>query len=284
MYSQEITRNHRMAIVVLVDQSWSMAEKSDTNKNPLSKAEMVSVVTGQLIEELILRSYRSGRYRDYFDIAIIGYSNNECYSLTGNTLGFTPVTSLINRQITNQEVWSHIKDSQDSTIALSEMVSMWVEPHSGGNTPMMYALLKAEELAGRWCAQPQNRDSFPPLIFNISDGEASDCTNDKLRQVAKRIRSIKTSDGNALLVNIHISLEHNCSLLFPSLQEVDWSCNYHSVLADMSSEIPPRFNEYVQACRLDYAQPPFLAMGYNASMAELVAMLNIGTHSIDILS
>ena len=46
MYSQDITRKHRMAIVTLIDQSWSMAEMSDTDKNVLSKAEVVSIVAG----------------------------------------------------------------------------------------------------------------------------------------------------------------------------------------------------------------------------------------------
>ena len=282
MYSQEITRKHRMAIVILIDQSWSMAEMSDIDKNVLSKAEVVSIVAGRLIDELAMRSFRNGDYRDYFDIAILGYSDDKVYSLISDTIGFCPITSLAVRSVPKREITSHF-DGPQGTSSLSESVSMWIEPRAKGNTPMRQAILKAEQLLNDWCSRPENEDSFPPLLFNITDGEASDGTDDELRQISKRVRNIGTSDGHTLMINIHISTNNSQSLIFPCRHEVDWSSNYISTLADMSSEIPPQLNDYVRACRVDYAQPPYLAMSYNASIAELVAMLNIGTRSVDIL-
>ena len=282
MYSQDITRKHRMAIVILIDQSWSMAEMSDIDKNVLSKAEVVSIVAGKLIDELALRSFRNGDYRDYFDIAILGYSDDKVYSLISDTIRFCPITSLAVRSVPKREITSYY-NSPEGTVSVSESVSMWIEPRAKGNTPMRQAMLKAEQLLNDWCSRPENEDSFPPLLFNITDGEASDGTDDELRQISKRVRNIGTSDGHTLMINIHISTNNSQSLIFPCRHEVDWSSNYISTLADMSSEIPSRFNDYVRSCRADYAQPPYLAMSYNASITELVALLNIGTRSVDIL-
>ena len=50
----------------------------------LPKSEVVSMVTGRLIDELIMRSNREGEYRNYYDIAIVGYSGNRVYSLLGD--------------------------------------------------------------------------------------------------------------------------------------------------------------------------------------------------------
>ena len=51
---------------------------------------------------------------------------------------------------------------------------------------------------------------------------------------------------------------------------------------DMSSVMPEPFHAYIRECRSSFSQPPYIAMGYNASMSELVAMLNIGTRSLKV--
>jgi hypothetical protein len=53
-------------------------------------------------------------------------------------------------------------------------------------------------------------------------------------------------------------------------------------MMDMSSVMPEPFHPYVRECRPSFAQPPYFAMGYNTSMSELVAMLNIGTRSLKV--
>ncbi|MBR2326290.1 MAG: VWA domain-containing protein [Alistipes sp.] len=282
MYSQDITRKHRAAIVLLIDQSWSMAEISDVDCNIMSKAEMVSIVAGRLIDELLLRSFKNGKHRNYFDIAILGYSNDKVYSLISDNIGFCPITSLTGVRVPKHEVISSFNGQHGERTSISESASMWIKPKAEGNTPMMQALLKAEQLIEEWCSQEENHDSFPPLLFNITDGEASDGTEGELRQISGRIKKIGTNDGNTLMVNIHVSTNEHQSVIFPCLHEIDLSCKDIATLAYMSSEIPQQLNNYVRRCRTDYAQPPYLAMGYNNSIVELVALLNIGTRSVDI--
>ena len=39
----------------------------------------------------------------------------------------------------------------------------------------MYEMFTAvTALAERWCGEPQNAESFPPIVFNITDGELTD--------------------------------------------------------------------------------------------------------------
>lgn len=70
---------------------------------------------------------------------------------------------------------------------------------------MYEALLYVHDLVEAWCRRPEHRESFPPLVFNITDGEASDSDEEELAQIAGRIRSLGTDDGRALLVNIHLA-------------------------------------------------------------------------------
>ena len=55
---------------------------------------------------------------------------------------------------------------------------------------MYEALCEAHELVDEWCARRENAESFPPVIFNITDGEATDCNEEELQNIARRIRSI----------------------------------------------------------------------------------------------
>ena len=72
MYSQEITRAHKAAIVIAIDQSCSMGGRMVVDGWNISKAEAVAMVAGRIIDELILRSKRDNTIRDYYDIAIVG--------------------------------------------------------------------------------------------------------------------------------------------------------------------------------------------------------------------
>ena len=69
MYTQSITRSHRTAFILAIDQSGSMAEKLLFRGRQTTKAEAVAEVTNRLLFELIERARRSDEVRDYYDIA-----------------------------------------------------------------------------------------------------------------------------------------------------------------------------------------------------------------------
>lgn len=281
MYSQEITRQHRSAIVIAIDQSCSMSGRMQLNGWDLSKAEVVSLVTGRLIDELILRSCRDGDYRYYYDIALIGYSGDGIYPLFGEEIKFYPITMLAENKISKTRYSLEYKTLHEGICAFNERVSQWVKPYAKGATPMFKMLTHVIKLVEEWCSKEENMDSFPPMVFNITDGEASDANYDMLRNAAKHLRSTGTSDGNTLFFNIHISAEiKNSSIVFPNVHEVPIEIRNAHLLMDMSSVMPEQLHGYIGQCRSQSGLPPYIAMGYNTSMAGLIAILNIGTRSI----
>ena len=281
MYSQEITRRHRAAIVIAIDQSCSMSGRMELNGWDLSKAEVVSMVVGRLIDELILRSHREGSYRHYYDIALVGYSGERVYSLLGDELAFYPITILAGREVPRTTYALSYRTLHSGRQSFQEEVSLWVEPAAHGATPMYKMISEVTDLVAEWCAKEENSDSFPPLVFNITDGEASDASYDMLRAAAHRLQATGTRDGNTLFVNVHISSDTgHAPILFPNIHEVPLSIRQAHLLMDMSSIMPEQLHPYICECRAGFSKPPYIAMSYNASMSELVAMLNIGSRSI----
>lgn len=281
MYSQEITRRHRAAIVIAIDQSCSMGGLMMLNGWKLSKAEVVSMVTGRLIDELIMRSCRDGRHRHYYDIALLGYSGDEVYPLFGKKIKFYPITALAEQDVEKVTYTLDYKTLNGGIIPLHDEVSLWVKPDAQGATPMYKMINSVTNLVEEWCANEENKDSFPPLVFNITDGEASDANYDMLRSAANRLRNTGTSDGKTLFLNIHISSESNrAPIVFPSALEVPIEIRHAHLLMDMSSVLPEQLYPYIGTCRTQISKPPYIAMSYNASMAELATMLNIGSRSL----
>jgi hypothetical protein len=281
MYEQEITRLHRTAFVIAIDQSQSMLEEVVFNGVSMSKAKAVARITDNLINELILRACRNDEVRDYYDIAILGYADNEVYPLIEPQRYFIPVTELstykpvqttciIERLLPNGKLHQH-----------KENCRVWIAPKANGNTPMYEAMMQIRDIVAEWCCKPQNAESFPPVVFNITDGECSDCSAEELRSITQQIRNLKTADGDVLLINIHLG--SGCSrraVIFPSADEIDPDDHYMRLLADCSSVMPEAFNSLIRSHRGLLAIPPFRAMSYNASLTELIAMLNIGSRSV----
>ena len=72
-------------------------------------------------------------------------------------------------------------------------------------TPMCEALKYASDALSSWVTQYP--DSFPPIVINVSDGNATD--GDPV-PLAHQIMNLNTSDGNALVFNIHLSEAATC--------------------------------------------------------------------------
>lgn len=280
MYTQEITRCHRAAIVIAIDQSSSMSGSMEVEGDDWSKSEIVSVVVGCLVDELIMRCRRDGGYRHYYDIAILGYSEDRVYSLLGESVEFVSVLTLAERGARRTSYKLTYNTVNRGKWTFCEEFVVWVEPKAQGATPMYRMINEATKLVEGWCAEEENRDSFPPIVINVTDGEASDASYDMLRNASARLKSTGTTDGNTLFINIHItSNDPSEQVIFPTFSEVPLSIRYAQLLRDMSSVMPEQFNQYIGECRGDFATPPFIAMSYNASISELISMLQIGTRS-----
>ena len=280
-YTQSITRRHRTAFVLAIDQSGSMVEELEFRGRRTSKAAAVAEVANSLLSELLLRATREGEVRDYYDIAVVGYSGEGVHSLLSADETFVPVSALRNA-VRNTRRVSIERRLPDGQPAFNEVtVSEWIAPAASGQTPMYEALLYVHDLVEAWCRRPEHRESFPPLVFNITDGEATDCDDEELCAVAEQIKSLRTADGNVLLVNIHIAAgDTPHTVFFPSAEEASYPNRYAAVLYDCSSPMPEVFNEAIREAKGPGALPPFRGMSFNASAEELITMLNIGSISV----
>ena len=259
MYTQSITRTHRTAIILAIDGSGSMAEKIRFRNRQMTKAEAVATITNGMLFELIERARRSDGVRDYYDIAVIGYSgDDEVYSLLPGGRELISVAELAAGEppIKTEVIEYRLPDG---SISLREIpYPAWVEPEAAGQTPMCEALRRVRDIAAAWCADPA-----------------------ELRAVAGQIKSLRTADGNVLLVNIHIAAgDTPRTVFFPSAEEASYPNRYAEVLYDCSSPMPEVFNEAIREAKGPGVLPPFRGMSFNASAEELITMLNIGSISV----
>ncbi len=284
MYTRSITRAHRTAFVIAIDQSGSMAGMVTLMGRTISKSQAVAEATDRLLFELIERARRSDGVRDYYDVAVVGYSGEGVRSLIGGERGFVPITELAGRSVVQQRLTFPLRRPDGLPVLCTSILPAYVEPCATGATPMYEALLAVREMLAGWCADPAHADSFPPIVFNITDGEPSDCGERDLYDICTQLMRTGTRDGRSFLLNMHIASDDAAeSILFPAAGEID-RCNnrYARMLFDCSSVMPEAMNEEIRDLRGTTAPPPYRGMSYNASMAELLTMLDIGSVSVPI--
>lgn len=280
MYNQEITRKHRAAFVLLLDRSTSMQQMVRFGQMVASKSEVVAYTANALITELMDRCRRSDGIRNYYDIAVIGYCGDRVDSLLSHD-GFISIKELSGKipEATNIAFESLLDDG--SHILTHHRQHRWIEPLAEGNTPMYEAMLKARSLVEEWCERSENQESFPPIVINITDGEPTDCTDNDLLDVCTLIKRTSTTDGNTLLINIHICTDNTLpSVIFPMQEELTHASHKVRLLADCSSTMPQALNGAIHELKGLGAMPPYIGMGYNATVVELLSMINIGSRSI----
>lgn len=284
MYEARISRSHPAAFIILIDQSGSMQEPTLFLGRKMAKSEAVALTVNMLISELLSRSKREDGYRNYFDIAVLGYHGDRVCSLWSDPGAvFMKPGELAGAELERVPVQMERKLPDGRTVVSVVNQKIWVRPYAGGRTPMFAALMECHRLCEQWCACKAHRRSYPPTIFNITDGESSDGDDRQLEQIAASIRQLGTDDGKALLINIHISSDTSESpVLFAASESELPDQRYARLLYRMSSEMPSVYDESIMLLK-GTAEGPFRGISYNAGMTDLVGMMSIGTVSVNLL-
>jgi len=284
-YKAEISRKNPTAFVFLIDQSGSMGAESginDENGNPVPKAQAVSDAINSLIEELINRCQKREGINDYFDIALLGYgqkSNEAYFAWEGDLKGNDWCT--ISQLKTNfvDEIKYNIEVVIRGKIETEKQTKkIWINPVAHGITPMKAALIQTKELLEDWIKD--HKDSFPPIVINITDAWATDISNkQELIDVANDIKSLQTTDGNVIVFNCHIAGSKAQPTIFPSSID-DLPDDEHAyTLFSMSSELPEQYINLIieifgkEALTYKHAW----GMAYNSPITALIKLLDIGT-------
>jgi hypothetical protein len=203
MYTAEISRTNPSCLLFLIDQSGSMAD-SVSGEPGRSKAERLADAINRLLYELIIRCTRNQTEgpRNYYDVGVIGYGSRVGSALGGPLVGreMVPIREVADNPARVEERRRKVEDGTGGLIDETVKFAIWFDPVANSGTPMCQALHQARTLLQPWVQAHQS--SFPPIVINITDGEATDGDP---RPPAEALRALGTIDGNVLLFNLHLS-------------------------------------------------------------------------------
>lgn len=272
-YQQRIDRTHPALVLMILDQSSSMAGVLAGENLP--KRQAVADAVNRIVYDLILRCVKNAAEgpRHYYDLGLISYGPSNEH--TGSTAGPAWSGMLAGRTVVSSVEAAHnprrvvsLPNEHGSQVR----TPVWYEPVSDGTTPMCEALHLAGQTTAEWIQR--HPGSFPPVLIHVTDGASTDGDP---RVWAQRIQHLATTDGNVLLLNLSLSQDKNPSR-FPDSRNA-LRTREAKELFDMSSVLPPFMLAAARASGLDV---PDRGRGFvnNADIAAVVNFFQIGTATV----
>ena len=274
-YSAEISRNNPTAFLFAIDRSGSMG---DSISDGASKATVLSDVMNRFFSELLIKCTKSEGIRNYFDVGVIGYDSSlgVANPLPGTLSAewMNPISLFETNVLRLDERLKKIPDGAGGLVETRVKFPIWFEPVAGGTTPMCSALQTAYDVLNYWCAT--NPSSYPPLFIHITDGQSTDGDPEEL---AQKIQSLSTNDGNVLIFNLHLSSMGGQEVLFPA-STTGLPDGYAEKLFRMSSQLPANVVKIAQREGITQANSESRGFAYNVKdIATLVTFVDIGTRA-----
>lgn len=265
---ERITRKKPHSFVVMIDQSNSMNGEWESG---VAKKERVAEIVNSVIAELILRCTKATGVRNYFRLAVIGYPGS----------GSDPVQSLLPKtSLVQPFAWiSEVNESASIEMVTTSTGGQrpkprWITATSNGQTPMSAAFKYVYEALATEVAQ--NKDSYPPVVINITDGVSTD---GKPAASANRIETLSTLHGSAVVFNAHVGSEverrNFPPISYPTRDPGDENSAAQQ-LFDASSVVPSDMRDVALNLGLRI-EDGARGMLFNSSAVEVVSMLNVGT-------
>lgn len=270
-YQADISRSNPGCFLFLLDQSGSMADPFSGGAGH-RKADELATILNRLLASLVIRCSKDEGVRDYFDVGVIGYgaSVQHALNLACDGTPIVPISRLANEPLRVEDRVQKISDGAGGLVEQTVKFPIWVDPQANGGTPMTEALTQGREALATWVQQ--HASAFPPVVFNITDGEATDgdpCA------AALALQSLATDDGESLLFNVHLSDRRAPSVEFPASDET-LPDTFARRLFSMSSTLPPHLQS--AARQEGYAvEDGTRGFVFNADAAAVIQFLDIGT-------
>lgn len=265
-YIQRITRRAPTAFVLMVDQSGSMGESW---QGGVSKSVQVASIVNNALRNLVLQatSGSGNEVRHYADVAVIGYggvsSQGVTSMLSGTTIAqpFLPISKIASQPKVT------VIENPDGT-RRREVV--WFDPKHGGGTPMHSAFSAISSALEFWVSN--HRNSFPPVVINITDGESTDADPSS---VARDITGLETDDGNVLLFTVYIGTGGGKQALYPASAPEGLSPAAMQMF-QISSIVPEALRSMAEGLGIHIGVKGrgFL---FNADRDEVSGLINFGT-------
>jgi hypothetical protein len=270
-YSAEISRSNPTCFVFVIDQSTSMADQFG-GEGVGRKSDFVADVVNRTLHDLVIRATRTEEIRNYYYIAVFGYGGSVQPSLSGalNGRDLVPIAELADNPARIDNRTKKVSDGAGGLVEQQVKFPIWIEPTTGGGTPMCQGLTLVHDVVERWTVEHPN--SFPPTILHLTDGESTDGDPSS---IGTKIGSLKTSDGLALLYTCHVSSAHGAKIEYPS-QPNSLPDSFAKTLFAMSSALPDSFRRAAtqMGIKADEGARGFV---FNGDAASVVQFFDIGT-------
>lgn len=270
-YTAEISRINPACLLFLVDQSGSM-EDDWSGESGKKKADGLATIINRLLQNLVLKCAKSEGIRDYYHVGVVGYGGSVGPAFSGELSGrdLVPISEVANAPARIEERAKKVDDGVGGLVDQVVKFPAWFDAVASGGTPMREALTCAEGILTSWISQ--HTDGFPPIVINITDGESTD--GDPTPR-AETLRSLATTDGHTLLLNVHLSSHRAEPIQFPD-DEAGLPDQYAKLLFRMSSPLPPSMQSVARQEGFEVGEG---ARGFvfNADMVSLIQFLDIGT-------
>lgn len=273
-YTADISRSDPACIVLLVDQSGSMAERIGGDIAQ-SKAESVARSINHLLAELAIRCTKDTGVRNYFHVAVIGYGQSVGTALGGALAGgkLVGISEIADNPSRIDQVVVKVEQG-GRFIDVPRSAPVWLEPVSEGPTPMTAAFEVARGIVEHWIGE--HPAGFPPIVLNLTDGASTD---GEPTNAAAALRGLASSDGAVLLLNLHVSSTSAKPVTFPDT-DASLPDAYSRMLFGISSVLPSTMRTEAEVFGYTVSE---MTRGfvYNAKVQSLVEFLNIGTRTAD---
>lgn len=278
-YSAEISRTSPAAFIFLLDQSASMQDSfggaEQKGDAAPSKARVLADVVNRLLQNLVLRCAKEDGVRDYFHVGVIGYGERVQPLIQpapgyGTPNDLVPISHLAERPLRLEERLKQVPNGAGGYTEQRVKFPIWFDPQARNGTPMCQALDLSASMVRRWI--DVHPHGFPPIVLNMTDGEATD--GDPLRY-AQALKMYATDDGEVLLFNVHLSESDEPAIELPHAAE-GLPDEFAGVLYAMSSILP--FSMRAAAEQEGYVvNLDTRGFIFNADPVSLVRFLEIGT-------
>jgi hypothetical protein len=269
-YEAEISRSNPSMFLFLIDQSGSMDEK--LGGGATRKDQAVADAINRLLQNLVIKCAKSEGVRDYYHVGVIGYGQKVGAAFGGLLADkpLVPISVIADSPVEIEERTKKVDDGAGGLIDQKIRFPIWFKPVAYGGTPMVAALGQAKTIVQNWLTE--HPDCFPPIVINITDGESTDGNP---TAAAQALRDLKSSDGNVLLFNVHLSTISSAPFEFPR-SDSELPDQFAKQLFGMSSPLP----EYLlNAAKQEGYNVSEGSRGFvfNADIVAVIRFLDIGT-------
>jgi hypothetical protein len=277
-YQAEISRKNPGCFLFLVDQSESMEDAFGGGEGGRMKAEELATILNKLIHNLCIRCAKSDSIYDYFHAGVLGYSEKSCKPALGGELSgrsVVPISELASKPLRIEERVKKSDDGAGGVVDQTVKFPVWFDPYWKGGTPMCAALKEATRIVETWCQE--HPKGFPPIVINITDGEATD---GDLVAEARKLTAVSSEDGSVLLFNIHLSSTAGPSIELPSSAN-KLPDEHAKQLFEASSRLTPFMVARAKELGMPAAENS-RGFIFNAQPLHVINFLDIGTRPANV--